>query len=32
LLDGEFARAEAKNLRYRLIHTAARLIPGGRRL
>jgi hypothetical protein len=30
LLDGELARAEPKKLRYRLLHTAARLTHGGR--
>ncbi len=32
LLDGELAKAEPKTLRYRLLHTAARLVRGGRRL
>jgi hypothetical protein len=31
LLDGELAKAEPKKLRYRLLHTAARLTHGGRR-
>ena len=31
LLDGELANAEPKRLRYRLLHTAARLTRGGRR-
>jgi hypothetical protein len=31
LLDGELAVAEPKKLRYRLLHTAARLTRGGRR-
>ena len=30
-LDGELARAEPKTLRYRVFHTAARLVRGGRR-
>ncbi len=30
-LDGELARAEPKTLRYRVLHTAARLVRGGRR-
>jgi DDE family transposase len=30
-LDGELARAEPKRLRYRLLHTAARLVRGQRR-
>jgi hypothetical protein len=30
-LDGDLARAEPKTLRYRLLHTAARLARGGRR-
>jgi hypothetical protein len=30
LLDGDLARAEPKTLRYRLLHTSARLIKGGR--
>jgi len=32
LLDGELAKAEPKTLRYRLLHTAARLTRGGRQL
>jgi Transposase DDE domain group 1 len=32
LLDGELASAEPKKLRYRLLHAAARLTRGGRRL
>jgi hypothetical protein len=32
LLDGELATAEPKKLRYRLLHAAARLTRGGRRL
>ena len=32
LLDGELRRAEPKTLRYRVLHTAARLVHGGRRL
>jgi hypothetical protein len=32
LLDGELADAEPKRLRYRLLHVAARLTRGGRRL
>ncbi|MFJ4745702.1 IS1380 family transposase [Streptomyces sp. NPDC088775] len=32
LLDGELATAEPKKLRYRLLHVAARLTCGGRRL
>jgi len=32
LLDGELARAEPKTLRYRLLHVAARLTRGARRL
>ncbi|MGW5481811.1 IS1380 family transposase [Streptomyces sp. NPDC004008] len=32
LLEGELATAEPKKLRYRLLHTAARLTRGGRRL
>jgi len=32
LLDGELATAEPKKLRYRLLHAAARIIRGGRRL
>ena len=31
LLDGELARAEPKKLRYRLLHTAARVVRTGRR-
>jgi hypothetical protein len=31
LLDGEIAAAEPKKLRYRLLHTAARITRGGRR-
>jgi len=31
LLDGTLAKAEPKKLRYRLLHTAARLTRGGRR-
>jgi Transposase DDE domain group 1 len=31
LLDGELAQAEPKRLRYQLLHTAARLVFGGRR-
>ena len=30
-LDGDLASAEPKTLRYRLLHTAARLVRGGRR-
>jgi len=30
-LDGKLAKAEPKTLRYRLFHTAARLVHGGRR-
>lgn len=30
-LTGELARAESKTLRYRLLHTAARIIHRGRR-
>ena len=30
-LDGDLARAEPKTLRYRVLHTAARLVRGGRR-
>ena len=30
-LDGELARAEPKTLRYRLLHTAGRLVRGARR-
>ncbi len=32
LLDGELASAEPKKLRYRLLHAAARITRGGRRL
>ena len=32
LLDGDLARAEPKTLRYRLLHVAARLTHGQRRL
>ncbi|MGW3150323.1 IS1380 family transposase [Streptomyces sp. NPDC001177] len=32
LLEGELATVEPKNLRYRLLHTAARITRGGRRL
>jgi hypothetical protein len=32
LLDGELARAEPKKLRYRLLHTAARIVHTGRRI
>lgn len=32
LLDGELATAEPKKLRYRILHVAARLTRGGRRL
>ncbi len=32
LLEGELATAEPKKLRYRLLHEAARITPGGRRL
>jgi hypothetical protein len=32
LLDGDLARAEPKKLRYRLLHTAARLTKGARQL
>jgi Transposase DDE domain group 1 len=32
LLTGDLARAEPKALRYRLLHVAARLTRGGRRL
>lgn len=32
LLDGELAAAEPKKLRYRLLHVAARLTHGARRL
>ncbi len=30
-LDGDLARAEPKTLRYRVLHTAARLVRGGRK-
>lgn len=30
-LDGDLAKAEPKRLRYRLLHTAARLVRGQRR-
>ena len=30
-LDGPLARADPKTLRYRILHTAARLTRGGRR-
>ena len=30
-LDGDLARAEPKTLRYRVLHTAAKLVRGGRR-
>ena len=30
-LDGKLAKAEPKTLRYRVFHTAARLVRGGRR-
>ena len=30
-LDGRLAKAEPKTLRYRIFHTAARLVRGGRR-
>jgi len=30
-LDGQLARAEPKALRYKILHTAARLVRGGRR-
>jgi hypothetical protein len=30
-LDGDLARAEPRTLRYRVLHTAARLVRGGRR-
>ena len=30
-LDGSLAKAEPKTLRYRILHTAARLARGGRR-
>jgi Transposase DDE domain group 1 len=30
-LDGDLAKAEPKTLRYRFLHTAARLVRGGRR-
>jgi len=32
LLDGELAKAEPKKLRYRLLHTAARITRGQRRI
>jgi hypothetical protein len=32
LLDGNLATAEPKKLRYRLLHTAARITRGGRRI
>jgi hypothetical protein len=32
LLDGEMAAAEPKKLRYRLLHTAARIVRSGRRI
>lgn len=32
LLEGELATAESKRLRYRLLHAAARITRGGRRL
>lgn len=32
LLEGELATAEPKKLRYRLLHAAARITRGGRRL
>jgi Transposase DDE domain group 1 len=32
LLDGELAKAEPKTLRYRLLHVAARITRGQRRL
>ena len=32
LLDGHLAKAEPKTLRYRLLHTAARLTRGQRRV
>jgi hypothetical protein len=32
LLDGALATAEPKQLRYRLLHVAARLVRSGRRL
>jgi Transposase DDE domain group 1 len=31
LLQGELAKAEPKKLRYRLLHTAARIVRTGRR-
>jgi hypothetical protein len=31
-LDGDLAKAEPKTLRYRLLHAAARLVRGGRRI
>jgi Transposase DDE domain group 1 len=30
-LDGKLAKAEPKTLRYRIFHTAVRLVHGGRR-
>jgi Transposase DDE domain group 1 len=30
-LDGDLAKAEPKTVRYRILHTAARLVRGGRR-
>ena len=30
-LDGDLATAEPRTLRYRVLHTAARLVRGGRR-
>jgi hypothetical protein len=30
-LDGDLAKAEPKTLRYKVLHTAARLVHGGRR-
>lgn len=30
-LDGDFAKAEPKTLRYRVLHAAARLVRGGRK-
>ena len=32
LLDGDLAKAEPKKLRYRLLHTAARISRGQRRI
>jgi hypothetical protein len=32
LLEGDLATAEPKKLRYRLLHTAARITRGGRHL